>query len=87
MSLFRPESADLSMPLGSARLAVLCGPTAALSTAKLLQSTAKLSVRPKVSIDPFGSIGARPVLSPGVWRLRQLHMSILLNLLKDTKGI
>ena len=45
--LGRPESAHFTMPADKARLAVLCGPTAALSTAKLLHSTAKLSVRPK----------------------------------------
>ncbi|CAJ1432442.1 unnamed protein product [Effrenium voratum] len=47
--LMKPESTDLCMPKGKAQLAVLCGPTAALSTDKLVQSTAKLGVRPKAS--------------------------------------
>ncbi|CAK9106578.1 unnamed protein product [Durusdinium trenchii] len=45
--MMKPESADLSMPPGKARLALLCGPTAALSANQLSQSAAKLGVRPK----------------------------------------
>jgi len=45
--LMKPESASLTMPKGKARLALLCGPTAALPTQKLAQTTAKLGVRPK----------------------------------------
>eukprot|EP00913_Durusdinium_trenchii_P015728 g14781.t1 len=40
--MMKPESADLSMPPGKARLALLCGPTAALSANQLSQSAAKL---------------------------------------------
>lgn len=45
--MMKPESSCFSMPQGKARLALLCGPTAALSTQKLAETSARLGVRPK----------------------------------------